>query len=63
MDPKRPLSEISHLFLSELRARQPAGSRPTRVGPPKPVDLNADLTTEEFAASLEAGPMIPEVEP
>ena len=62
MDPKRPLSEISHLFLSELRARQPAGSRPTRIGP-KPVDVSVDMTPEEFAASLEPGPTAPEVEP
>ncbi|MGD0770222.1 MAG: CsbD family protein [Tepidisphaeraceae bacterium] len=69
MDPKRPLSEISHLFLSELRARQPAGSRPTRIGP-KPVDVSpegfasgVDMTPEEFAASPEPGPMAPEAEP
>jgi len=63
MDPKRPLSEISHLFLSELRARQPAGSRPLRIGPQKPVDLSVDLSPQEFAASLEAGPTAPEIEP
>jgi hypothetical protein len=63
MDPKRPLSEISHLFLSELRARQPAGSRPLRIGPQKPVDLTVDITAEEFAASLEPGATAPEIEP
>jgi hypothetical protein len=52
MDPKRPLSEISHLFLSEIRARQPGGPRPSRVPPPKGPVLSDDLTPEEFAASF-----------
>jgi hypothetical protein len=60
MDPKRPLSEISHLFLSEIRARQPGGPRPTRVAPPKAVDASVDLTPEEFAVSLEASLAQPE---
>ena len=55
MDPKRPLSEISHLFLSEIRARQPGGPRPMRVAPPKGEDVSVDMTPEEFAASLDAG--------
>jgi len=55
MDPKRPLSEISHLFLSEIRARQPGGPRPSRVAPPKSQDISVDMTPEEFAASLEPG--------
>jgi hypothetical protein len=63
MDPKRPLSEISHLFLSELRARQPGGSRPLRIGPPKSIDLSVDMTPEEFNASLEALPPAGEAEP
>jgi hypothetical protein len=77
MDPKRPLSEISHLFLSELRARRPAGSRPSRIGPQKSIDpgpeafasgpegfaSGEEMTAAEFAASLEPGPMPPEVEP
>jgi hypothetical protein len=57
MDPKRPLSEISHLFLSEIRSRQPEMTRPTRIGPKKQqVDASIDMTPEEFAASLEAVP-------
>jgi len=63
MDPKRPLSEISHLFLSELRARQPAGSRPLRIGPQKPVDVSVDISQEEFAAWPEPGTTASEVEP
>jgi hypothetical protein len=61
MDPKRPLSEISHLFLSEIRSRQPGGPRPTRVPPGKKVDASVDMTPEEFAAALEA-PCAPEPE-
>jgi hypothetical protein len=56
MDPKRPLSEISHLFLSEIRARQPGGPRPMRVAPPRGEDISVDMTPEEFAASLDAEP-------
>jgi hypothetical protein len=64
MDSKRPLSEISHLFLSELRARQPEVARPTRIAPKKqsPVDASVDLTPEEFEASLQAGPEMAEQE-
>jgi hypothetical protein len=56
MDPKRPLSEISHLFLSEIRSRQPEMTRPTRIAPKKQVDASIDMTPEEFEASLQAGP-------
>lgn len=54
MDPKRPLSEISHLFLSEIRARPGAVGRPARIPPRKAVDASVDMTPEEFSASLEA---------
>src|ERR1700728_3812017 len=54
MDPKRPLSEISHLFLSEIRARPGAVGRPARIPPRKAVDVSVDMTPEEFSASLEA---------
>ncbi|MBV8781642.1 MAG: hypothetical protein JO353_09610, partial [Phycisphaerae bacterium] len=59
-EPSRPLSEISHLFLSNIRDRQTNGTpRPVRKGPPKaseqsidqPIKPKAtiDLTPEEFA--------------
>src|SRR5580700_1448484 len=54
MDPKRPLSEISHLFLSEIRSRPGPVGRSARIPPPKPVDVSVDMTPEEFSASLEA---------
>src|SRR5205814_7648388 len=58
-NPKRSLSEISHLFLSSVRDRQTGGApRPQRKPPgahpgappgaPKS-DLTVDLTPEEFA--------------
>jgi hypothetical protein len=54
MDSKKSLSEISHLFLSEVRQRSGApANRPTRVPPQQRKDPIADLTAEEFAASLE----------
>ncbi len=44
----RPLSEISHLFLSSVRDKAMGGAaRPVRTPPPKNVSL--DLTPEEFA--------------
>ncbi len=54
MDPKRPLSEISHLFLSEIRARPGSPGRPARIPPPKSTDVSVDMTPEEFCASIEA---------
>jgi hypothetical protein len=56
MDPKRPHSEISHLFLSDIRSRTPGGARPQRIAPPKKVDASIDMTPEEFEASLEVNP-------
>lgn len=51
--PKRPLSEISHLFLSSVRDRQTNGApRPVRRPPGSREihkDLSIDLTPEEFA--------------
>lgn len=53
--PKRPLSEISHLFLSDVRDRQTNGApRPVRrpPGSHEPAmrnDISIDLTPEEFA--------------
>ncbi len=61
MDSKRSLSEISHLFLSDVRNRQPGGARPNRI-PPRQIpsgqksDASVDMSPEEFAASLEAEP-------
>jgi hypothetical protein len=53
MDPKQTLSEISHLFLSEVRERQTAGApRPTRIPPPRRNDVSIDITAEEFEAAL-----------
>jgi hypothetical protein len=51
--PSQSLSEISHLFLSELRERQSGGApKPTR----KPPAVSIDLTPSEFARGLEAHP-------
>jgi hypothetical protein len=45
--PKRSISEISHLFLSSVRDRQTGGQpRPTRLPPKQP---SIDLTPEEYA--------------
>ena len=63
LDPKKTLSEISHLFLSSIRDKQTNGAaRPVRKGPgqaqppaeaksqPAPrTDQSIDLTPEEFA--------------
>jgi hypothetical protein len=56
MDSKRSLSEISHLFLSDVRNRQPGTSRPSRIPPRQKIDPSVDMSPEEFAASLEAEP-------
>jgi hypothetical protein len=56
MDSKRSLSEISHLFLSDVRNRQPGGARPNRIPPRQQTDPSVDMSPEEFAASLEADP-------
>jgi hypothetical protein len=55
-DPNRPLSEISHLFLSSIRDRQTNGAarpvrKPPTLGQSKPAAPNhsIDLTPEEFA--------------
>jgi hypothetical protein len=55
-DPNRPLSEISHLFLSSIRDRQTNGAaRPVRKPPgstqakPAAPNHSIDLTPEEFA--------------
>jgi hypothetical protein len=56
MDSKQTLSEISHLFLSEMRQRQSGpAARPSRV-PPAPRSQSAaeDLIREEFAAELDS---------
>jgi hypothetical protein len=49
-NPKRPLSEISHLFLSSVREKQ-TGSAPKPVRKPPTIrpDISIDLTPEEFA--------------
>jgi hypothetical protein len=63
LDPKKTLSEISHLFLSSIRDKQTNGAaRPLRKGPGQPpqppaqpvqpaprTDQSIDLTPEEFA--------------
>ena len=60
LDPKKTLSEISHLFLSSIRDKQTNGAaRPVRKGPGQPrqdaaqppprTDQSIDLTPEEFA--------------
>ncbi|HEY1922470.1 MAG TPA: hypothetical protein VGG44_06865 [Tepidisphaeraceae bacterium] len=56
MDSKKSLSEISHLFLSDVRSRQPGGARPNRIPPRQQTDASVDMSPEEFAASLEAEP-------
>ena len=62
-DPKKTLSEISHLFLSSIRDKQTNGApRPQRKAPGQPkgaeaspksepprTDISIDLTPEEFA--------------
>ena len=54
MDPKQTLSEISHLFLSEMRERQSAGSaRPTRIAPSRRTDVSIDLTPQELVAAMD----------
>ncbi len=54
MDPKRSLSEMTHLFLSEVRNRQTGGAaRPTRM-PPRAPDVSIDMTPEEFEAACSA---------
>lgn len=67
LQPKRSLSEISHLFLSSVRDKQTNGApRPVRV-PPRKIqeaggsssagkqDLSIDLTPEEFAEVFGSG--------
>ena len=50
--PHRPLSEISHLFLTDVRNRQTDGSpRPQRQPPPR-ADVSIDMTAEEFAQAF-----------
>jgi hypothetical protein len=64
--PKRSLSEIGHLFLSDIRQKQ-TGPRPMRI-PPARTDLTIDLTPEEFAQVFgektadESGPSIAPVQ-
>src|SRR5688572_17440762 len=51
----RPLSEISHLFLSSVRDKATNGQqRPVRTPPPKQ-NVSLDLTPEEFAQVFGAG--------
>jgi hypothetical protein len=52
---KRTLSEISHLFLSEVRQKQTgsASPRPVRIAPPKTVEPQTDMTPQEVAEALE----------
>src|SRR5438046_2770401 len=58
----RPLSQISHLFLSSVRDKTTGGAaRPVRTPPPKNVSL--DLTPEEFAQVFGAGEDEPLEEP
>src|SRR5438105_2786549 len=55
-NPKRTLSEISHLFLSSVRERQTGGAaRPMRKPPSPARDLEVNLTPEEFAQVLGEG--------
>ncbi len=65
MDSKRSLSEISHLFLSDVRSRVTGGVRPNRIPPRQPIDPSVDMSPEEFAASLEAdaNPIATEAQP
>lgn len=62
--PQRSLSEISHLFLSDLRHRQTGGATPPRRKPPVPRSEaqrteaarpthSIDLSPEEFAAQFQ----------
>jgi hypothetical protein len=69
-EPKRRLSEISHLFLSSVRDRQTGGAeRPKRTPPPaQPKDnVSIDLTPEELAQvvgeSRGAAEMMPRATP
>jgi hypothetical protein len=56
MDPKQTLSEISHLFLSEMRERQSPGAvRPTRIPPARREDVSIDVTPQEFVAATGEG--------
>ncbi len=49
-NPKRPLSEISHLFLSSVRDKQTGNApKPVRKPPTPRPDISIDLTPEEFA--------------
>jgi hypothetical protein len=52
--PNKPLSEISHLFLSSIRERQTNGQPPPQRKPPGSFNpnLSIDLTPEEFAQVL-----------
>ena len=55
--PNRRLSEISHLFLSDVRDKTPGGERPKRLPPGTPPgafrnDVSIDLTPEEFAKAF-----------
>ena len=57
-NPKRPLSEIGHLFLSSVRQRQTNGAqRPQRTPPPSQstrhvsIDMTADEWKEELSRS------------
>ena len=52
-NPKRSLSEISHLFLSSVRERQTGGAaKPVRKPPAAAREPSVDLTPEEFAGVL-----------
>ena len=57
-NPKRSLSEISHLFLSSIREKQTNGApRPQRKAPaakPQAADDSLDLTPEEFSQVSDA---------
>jgi hypothetical protein len=56
MDPKQTLSEISHLFLSEMRERQsPGAARPTRIPPARRKDVSIDVTPDELVAAMDGG--------
>ncbi len=57
--PRRNLSAISHLFLSDVRDRQTGHAPPPRRTPP-PANVSIDLTAEEFArmyGGADAGPL------
>jgi hypothetical protein len=60
--PSRSLSEISHLFLSDIRERQGHGAAVPRRQPPAARQVSIDLTPEEFeqaageAAAPSSGP-------